>query len=159
MLLFPPPLSRSCGACTGTRARARASFDVKAGATAVPALGRFACALALALPLSFSPSTPMPCATPAMPVSSVPAEVLSSLATSPESGGGRARLARRPLVLVLAFALRSCARMLGQFKSKQESSLSSSGSESARNRARLVSVYDASPHRKNVNVMSCTGVS
>ena len=65
------------------------------------------------------------------------------LSMSPSSVGGRASLVR-PLVLAPApaffFAFEDRARMLWQFRSKQDSSLSSSVYASSRNRARFTSV-------------------
>ena len=156
-LLLPQSLSWSeRGAWTRARARdfgrprPRAGVDVAAAVT-VSAIGfaRTTLPLSLLLPLLFGPCALMPRAISAMPVSSVPSVRSSSSSPLPSSAGERARLAR-PLLLApalalafaSAFAFRSRARMLWQFSSKQETSLSSSCVASARNRARFASVCD-----------------
>jgi len=151
------PTSLSCSkAGTWTRTRDRGRPRPRAGVDAGVAVGTVSAALGfgarallllslllLSLPLAFGLSASTPRAISAIPVSSVPLETPSSSSPSPSSAGGRARLAR-PLVLAPAparsFGFANRARMLWQFSSRQEISMSSAFVESARKRARFASV-------------------
>ena len=143
-------LSASLSGTRGVRMRTRARAGVDDVAAAAAALG-FARALPLpALP--FWPSAPTPRAISAMPVSSVPSEPpWSSSATSSSPSDGRARLR----LLVLAPTAGRRARTLWQLSLRQESSISCAGVESARKRARLVSVCVMRASQRNFESGMC----